>query len=332
MSTIRNWSTTAGNNNDASPDGFPENMAPSGVNDSAREVMASVRAQWERAEWFDYGDTVARQSGTVLSLTGTHTATYAIGRRRRLRLRNQGGLEMYGTITDVTLTGAATQVTVRADSGSLTGTASGVALGIVAPSSDSLPGHYRAEDGAVGTPSHTLRGDPDNGLYRIGTDNVGVAIDGALAMEFDPIGAVQLPLQPAFLVTPASEQSDLTTGSETTVVWGTEVFDQNGDFSANTFTAPVTGRYLLSVHIGAKQWDLDNGLLQVRIKTSNRNYASVYDPGIMALDADNWPMILTVVADMDALDTAFIAVQPSTGAAQTDIVAANSSFSGCLLA
>ena len=78
--------------------------------------------------------------------------------------------------------------------------------------------------------------------------------------------------------------------------------------------------------------DLDNGLLQVRIKTSNRNYASVYDPGIIALDADNWPMILTVVADMDALDTAFIAVQPSTGAAQTDIVAANSSFSGCLLA
>ena len=56
MSRIKSWSTTAGNNNDAPPDGFPENMAPSGVNDSAREVMASVRAQWEQAEWFDYGD------------------------------------------------------------------------------------------------------------------------------------------------------------------------------------------------------------------------------------------------------------------------------------
>lgn len=39
---VREWSTTAGSNNDASPDGFPEGMAPSGVNNSARELMAAV--------------------------------------------------------------------------------------------------------------------------------------------------------------------------------------------------------------------------------------------------------------------------------------------------
>ena len=43
MSDVSTWSTTANANNAASPDGFPENMPPSGVNDSCREVMAAVK-------------------------------------------------------------------------------------------------------------------------------------------------------------------------------------------------------------------------------------------------------------------------------------------------
>ena len=244
MSTIKNWSTTAGNNNDAPPDGFPENMAPSGVNDSAREVMASVRAQWNQAEWFDYGDPPSRVSGTVFSLTGTHTATYAVG--RRIRVKDTAGT-LYGTISDQTLTGVATQVTVALDSGSLTATLTAVELGILAPTSDSLPATYRAGDGAVGTPSHTFRQDTDSGLYRIGADNIGIAIAGALAMEFDPIGAVQMPLQPAFLAQPSSVQSNIAVaGGAVDVAFATERFDQNADFATPSFTAPVDGRYLLT--------------------------------------------------------------------------------------
>ena len=36
---IYDWSTTAANNNSAPPDGFPENMNYSEVNDAARELM-----------------------------------------------------------------------------------------------------------------------------------------------------------------------------------------------------------------------------------------------------------------------------------------------------
>lgn len=43
MADIQTWSTTAASNNSAAPDGFPEGMAPSGVNDAAREVMAAVK-------------------------------------------------------------------------------------------------------------------------------------------------------------------------------------------------------------------------------------------------------------------------------------------------
>ena len=37
------WSTAAGENNSASPNGFPEGMAPSGVNDAARQIMADLK-------------------------------------------------------------------------------------------------------------------------------------------------------------------------------------------------------------------------------------------------------------------------------------------------
>lgn len=45
MSNVSQFSTTAASNNSAVPDGFPESMAPSGVNDAARELMAAL-AKW----------------------------------------------------------------------------------------------------------------------------------------------------------------------------------------------------------------------------------------------------------------------------------------------
>jgi len=48
MSNVSQWSaSTPSSNNAASPNGFPEGMPPSGVNDSAREVMSAV-ARWYR--------------------------------------------------------------------------------------------------------------------------------------------------------------------------------------------------------------------------------------------------------------------------------------------
>lgn len=42
MSEVNAWSTTAASNNSAAPDGWPEGMAPSAVNDCARELMAAI--------------------------------------------------------------------------------------------------------------------------------------------------------------------------------------------------------------------------------------------------------------------------------------------------
>lgn len=43
MSNIGDWDVIAGNNNDPAPNGFPEGMFPSQVNDSNREVMAAIK-------------------------------------------------------------------------------------------------------------------------------------------------------------------------------------------------------------------------------------------------------------------------------------------------
>ena len=52
---LESWSTTAASNNAAAPDGFPESMAPSGVNNAAREVMAQVRRLAQQALMSTWG-------------------------------------------------------------------------------------------------------------------------------------------------------------------------------------------------------------------------------------------------------------------------------------
>ena len=71
MSELREWDTSAANNNSAPPDGFPENMNYSAVNNAAREVMA-VLARFER-------DTrgALTAGGTANAITVTPTGSYA---------------------------------------------------------------------------------------------------------------------------------------------------------------------------------------------------------------------------------------------------------------
>jgi hypothetical protein len=46
MTNVSEWSVTAGLNNSSPPDGWPEGMARSAVNDAAREMMAALARWW----------------------------------------------------------------------------------------------------------------------------------------------------------------------------------------------------------------------------------------------------------------------------------------------
>lgn len=128
MADVSTWSTTAGSNNSSSPDGFPENMAPSGVNDSAREVMAAIATWYADHAWVLRGRKSANQSGTqhTVAFASSTTFTTAAGdgdtrsiyhAGRRIKCEVTAGT-VVGRITNSTGTGPVT-VTVSLDSGSL---------------------------------------------------------------------------------------------------------------------------------------------------------------------------------------------------------------------
>ena len=141
---IKDWSTTAASNNSAPPDGFPENMAPSAVNDAARETMAQVRTWYEDAEWINRGYTYAYVGATQFKVAGTDVSSiYHVGRRVRAVGSSTG--TRYGTITASSFS-TDTTVTVAFDSGSLANEPLQISHGATGASNTSVPGATISED------------------------------------------------------------------------------------------------------------------------------------------------------------------------------------------
>ena len=117
-----------------------------------------------------------------------------------------------------------------------------------------------------------------------------------------------------------------------TITFSRERFDQNSDFdtSTYTFTAPVTGRYQLQINILLASLDSAAGYYQTYLQTSNQIYYCTIDPDF-GQDNTYFNLNTTVLADMDASDTAVAKILQSVGTVQSDIDA-TSIFSGYLVA
>lgn len=154
----------------------------------------------------------------------------------------------------------------------------------------------------------------------------------SLAMRVDEIGAVRQPLQPSFLVTDGTGASNVTgDGTEYTELWPTEVYDQGADFSSNTFTAPVGGRYALNVTIRMEGMTTSHTTAILRLVTTNRTYA--YSHIMTSPPFTTKTFHLCVIADMDAGDTAATTIQLTGGTKVADVVASALAnfFSGSLI-
>jgi len=167
-------------------------------------------------------------------------------------------------------------------------------------------------------------------LYDHSTDKMRIGAGGNTYLNIDGNGHVTNAYQPAFQVRPSSNQNNMATSD--TIVFGTEVFDQNSDFASNTFTAPVTGKYQLSFNIRLQQLQDDSSYALINIQTSNRTYQH-----ILALaphvdgDVGYQHFSNSLLCDMDANDTAYLVFQESGGTTgAVDVSATESDFTGFL--
>lgn len=140
------------------------------------------------------------------------------------------------------------------------------------------------------------------------------------------------PNQPCFLVNAGANTNNIALG-DTTVTFGSEVFDVGSNFASNTFTAPITGKYLFTVSLRIDTFDSACNYIASKIKTSNREYTEILDKRQTNGDTEYNTMQVTTIADMDVNDTCFIQLTQSGGTAQADVVDDSSItyFSGYLL-
>jgi len=132
--------------------------------------------------------------------------------------------------------------------------------------------------------------------------------DGTTAFDLQTAGNVSMPAQPAFLAfNTASDENVTGNGTLATVDFDSEVFDQGADFTADTFTAPVTGRYSLYTHIRIDGITSAADSIEFVLVTSNRSYRQkkVFTNGFGATEKFS----ISTLVDMDSGDTVTVTIQ-----------------------
>ena len=177
--------------------------------------------------------------------------------------------------------------------------------------------------------------------YHIGLDDSadsliigkGSALGTTSHIVTDENGHVTMPLQSCFQAKPTNDQNNITADSLTDIVLDDERFDVNGDFASNAFTAPITGKYLLTASIRLHDIDSAGSYIYIYMSTSNQNYQNIHSSNRYSGDLSYHTLTITAVADMDASDTAKMKLYFSSDSAnQVDVDNGGTHFSGCLLA
>ena len=286
------------------------------------------------------GDTITIPSGVTIANSGTATGFGAVltGSTDNQvttvtaanAIQGETNLTYDGTILGCGATGAAADLGVgvhirTADSGASVDSAA-----------DELVIEGSAHNGMTfltgTTQTSTINfgdsGDNNIGIveYNHNTNNMHMYTNAALAMTIDSTGAVTKPLQPAFLAIGSGTAQVPSVHSFTVMDFNTEVYDQGADFASNTtFTAPVTGKYLLVATLNLTT--VAGDYFEVDINTSNRRYVASVDIEVNGNGYKSGRN--SVIADMDSGDT--VNMQLYVGGTCAVQAGSNTNFSGCLL-
>ncbi len=161
-------------------------------------------------------------------------------------------------------------------------------------------------------------GNLDLGAYKL------VGNGGSTGIAISANGEVTNTAQPAMLVKPAADRENVTgNGTNYTIIWGTPEFDQNDDFDDSaTFTAPVTGRYMVAVNgVYSGPIASDQTSLIFKIITTDLT-AQMWENPYAIKDAQNGPAgsLMSQLVEMDADDTCTILVDVTGGSQTIDVM------------
>ena len=145
--------------------------------------------------------------------------------------------------------------------------------------------------------------------------------DGRGWYSTDANGAIktaisQIPMAPLFFAYNSANDTNQTgAGATATVDFDTEIFDVTANFATDTFTAPITGKYLLTVQVRAASVPAGSTTFACNLVTSNRTYVNTEVTAAGTFTTYLWSW--SVIADMDAADTALVQIVISAGAGDT---------------
>ena len=151
--------------------------------------------------------------------------------------------------------------------------------------------------------------------------------EGISGVSISANSEITMSSQPAFMAY-SNTQNNIALGSNVSITFENERFDQNADFNNtnDVFTAPVTGKYWISGHIGCSDIDESGNFWRVRVVTSNGNFVWSDDPASYnpPVDPTDCRISIGICVDMDSGDTAHLDFFMNGGANQVDIFGNNS--------
>jgi len=171
---VGKYSTTASNNETVQSTNFAEGMAPSDVNNAARETMANMRSMYNQiGEGFvEYGDsdgeyTVTRTDADTITITSSANLTSIYYAGRPIRILDGGGNTVTGSISSSSYS-----------SPNLTVNLSGISLASGNPTKVELGPAMKAGGGRV-----ILDDDEDSFISASTDDQVDITVGGTAQVE-----------------------------------------------------------------------------------------------------------------------------------------------------
>ena len=165
---------------------------------------------------------------------------------------------------------------------------------------------------------------------------------GTNHMIIDGAGHVTKPLNSAFYCIGGANNNITKDGNrEFLEGTGSEVYDVNGDVTLSDnigfspadvryFTAPVTGKYMFTFRTRLDNIETASSYIYLYMRTGNRDYTiAMFDPDAFDSSPAYFAQQGTVIADMDANDTAYPKIYIAGGNSTTD--ADSYEFSGILI-